>query len=362
MSEYQRYEFVALDRPLSSRQMGELRAISTRADISSTRFWNEYHWGDIKADPAELLARYFDALLYVANWGTHRLMLKLPASGVTLAELRPYFPGGSARLIKRGAVVLVDLLCESDEAYDETVEEDGLAALTPLRAQLLAGDLSAAYLSFLLAVQAGDVDEAKREPPVPAGLGQPSAAIVALGQFLRLDPDLLAAAAEASAPVTAEPKALRAWGKALSLKEKDRWLSSAVKRPEAPIGNELAAAFRSATAAKAATRRTVEALLERADEIRAQREQVEKELAEIARRKAAAARRRHLTTLLRQGDKAWKRLDSLLEGRNFGDAATLTRDLSDAAELSEGRAEFERRLAALRKVHGRSRSYWRALK
>jgi hypothetical protein len=54
MSEYQCYEFVALDRPLTSKQMTELRAISTRAEISPTPFWNEYEWGDLKADPEKL--------------------------------------------------------------------------------------------------------------------------------------------------------------------------------------------------------------------------------------------------------------------------------------------------------------------
>ena len=34
MSEYQCYEFVALDRPLTPDEMAELRSISTRADIS----------------------------------------------------------------------------------------------------------------------------------------------------------------------------------------------------------------------------------------------------------------------------------------------------------------------------------------
>ena len=42
MSEYQCYEFVALDQSLTARQMAELRAISTRAEISPTRFWNTH--------------------------------------------------------------------------------------------------------------------------------------------------------------------------------------------------------------------------------------------------------------------------------------------------------------------------------
>lgn len=51
MSEYQYYEFRAIDQPLASRQIGELRAVSTRAKISASRFVNHYEWGDLKADP-----------------------------------------------------------------------------------------------------------------------------------------------------------------------------------------------------------------------------------------------------------------------------------------------------------------------
>jgi hypothetical protein len=43
MSEYQCYEFVALERPLTAKQMAELRTVSTRAELTPTRFWNEYH-------------------------------------------------------------------------------------------------------------------------------------------------------------------------------------------------------------------------------------------------------------------------------------------------------------------------------
>lgn len=82
MSEYQWYEFVAVDRPLSAREMAELRAVSTRAEITPTRFWNEYQRRDLEADPARLLARYFDARLYFANGGTRRLMRRLPAARV----------------------------------------------------------------------------------------------------------------------------------------------------------------------------------------------------------------------------------------------------------------------------------------
>jgi hypothetical protein len=63
--------------PVDRAGNAELRSISTRAEITPTRFWNEYHWGDLKADPSDLLARYFDVHLYFANWGTRRLMFRL---------------------------------------------------------------------------------------------------------------------------------------------------------------------------------------------------------------------------------------------------------------------------------------------
>ena len=48
MSEYQYYEFIAIDEPLTPKQMAELRLRSSRASITSTSFVNEYHWGNRK--------------------------------------------------------------------------------------------------------------------------------------------------------------------------------------------------------------------------------------------------------------------------------------------------------------------------
>ena len=68
MSEYQYYDFRAIDRALTKAEMAELRSVSTRAVITSSSFTNHYEWGDLKADPLKLLEKYFDTFLYVANW------------------------------------------------------------------------------------------------------------------------------------------------------------------------------------------------------------------------------------------------------------------------------------------------------
>src|SRR5437868_5151464 len=90
MSEYQYYEFQAIDRPLDERAMAALRSITSRARITPTSLVNVYHFGDFKGDPDQLMQKYFDAHLYVANWGTHRLMLRVPARSLPLSSAKPY--------------------------------------------------------------------------------------------------------------------------------------------------------------------------------------------------------------------------------------------------------------------------------
>jgi hypothetical protein len=63
MSEYQYYEFQAIDRPLTSKEMAELRSYSTRARISTTSFINDYSWGSFKGDEDGWMEKYFDTLL-----------------------------------------------------------------------------------------------------------------------------------------------------------------------------------------------------------------------------------------------------------------------------------------------------------
>jgi hypothetical protein len=269
VSEYQCYEFVALDRQLTATEMAELRSISTRAEITPTRFWNEYHWGDLKADPAKLLARYFDVHLYFANWGTRRLMLRLPVAAVDVDALRAYAPGEPATLTTVGEFAVLDLWSEVEDPEGEWWEAGGLAAsLTPLRAELLGGDLRTAYLAWLLAVQEGGVDPEACEPPVPRGLGDLSAPLVALVEFLRIDQDLLAVAAESSGDDGDDADRFREWVQQLPPGEQQRWLLRAADNPNLALGSALLAEFRRAHPALAdRQQRTVAQLLARAEEL-----------------------------------------------------------------------------------------------
>jgi hypothetical protein len=103
-----------------------------------------------------------------------------------------------------------------------------LASLTPLRAELLRGDRRVAYVAWLLAAQAGELDPDTSEPRAPHGLDASSASLAALTSFLRVDPDLLAAAAAAGVEDTGELDRFRSWVAWLPAPEQQRWLLRAV--------------------------------------------------------------------------------------------------------------------------------------
>jgi len=90
MSEFQYYEFQAIDRPLDTEAQRALRQISTRARITLHSLVNTYQWGDFKGAPRELVKRWFDLFIYWANRGSRRLLIRLPRRAVDPAAIRPY--------------------------------------------------------------------------------------------------------------------------------------------------------------------------------------------------------------------------------------------------------------------------------
>lgn len=115
MSEYQYYEFQAVDRSLTEREMGVLRGYSTRATITPNRFVNHYEWGDFKGDPAAWVERYFDAFLYLANWGTHELLLRLPRRVLDLETAQRYLVGEVASTRVKGDHLILAFHSDSED-------------------------------------------------------------------------------------------------------------------------------------------------------------------------------------------------------------------------------------------------------
>jgi hypothetical protein len=235
LSEYQYYEFLALDAPLSIKAQAEVRALSTRARITATSFVNEYHWGDFRGRPDLMMERHYDAHLYMANWGTRRVMFRLPTRLLSLKLAEPFCVGDQVTAWTRGKYLILSLTSEDEGADFEHEPAGALSALVGVRAELAAGDHRALYLAWLAAFGTWERDEDAFdrdadddvEPPVPAGLGTLTAPQHALADFLRLDDDLLAIAAQASPPLaySADDSArLAAWVASLPAADKDRLL------------------------------------------------------------------------------------------------------------------------------------------
>jgi hypothetical protein len=255
MSEYQYYEFLAVDRPLTVAEQGEVRQLSTRARITAASFTNEYHWGDFKGSPDQLMQRYYDAHLYLANWGTRRIMLRLPRALLDPKIARQYCVDGQVSISSIRDYVILDLTSEDETGEWVEGAEDSLAAIVGVRSELAAGDLRPLYLAWLSGYGAwerdedafGDEDEEEVEPPVPAGLGSLTAPQRALVDFLRLDSGLLEVAAEVSPALPAvksDVRALAAHIARLPVSDKDRLLMLVAEDQAGRARMELLRGFR----------------------------------------------------------------------------------------------------------------------
>ena len=248
MSEYQYFEFQAIDRPLTAREMGELRKVSTRATITPTRFTNHYEWGDFKGNPSKWMEKYFDAFLYVTNWGAHEFMLRLPKGALDIKTAKRYCRGESAEARAKGDCVILEFRSDDENGDNWDDSDDGsgwLSSLITLRRDLAAGDHRALYLAWLFCVQNREVKGRDTEPPVPPGLGKLSAPLKSFADFLRIDTKLIAVAAERSAQIDDKisAKDLERWIDGLAPAEKTALLRRFVTGDEQRLRSEVLRRF-----------------------------------------------------------------------------------------------------------------------
>jgi len=374
VSEYQYYEFLAIDRPLDDDEQAAVRSLSTRARITATSFVNEYHWGNFKGNPNRLMERFYDAHLYLANWGTHRVMFRLPCDMLDPDVVEDYCVGDQVSAWTADDFIVLEFTSE-DHAGEFDFDYDAetlLSAIIGVRAELAAGDLRPLYLAWLAAYGSWERDEDvfdrdaddDLEPPVPPGLGALTAAQRAQADFLRLDDDLIAIAAQASPPLeqTADDPDLGAWVARLPVAEKDRLLARVVQGEAARVRMELLRRFRgdTATTIPVAPRRTVADLLDDAARRRADRERhaaAQRTKDEARREKARLdARERRLDKLAGEEDAAWSRVETMIATRKpaeYDAAVTLLTDLQALAEREDRYDTFTLRTIALRQTHAR---------
>jgi len=57
MSEYQYYEFQAIDKPIDNDGMNALKKVSSRAEVTPTSFVNVYNYGDFRGNERHFMKR-----------------------------------------------------------------------------------------------------------------------------------------------------------------------------------------------------------------------------------------------------------------------------------------------------------------
>jgi hypothetical protein len=293
MSEYQYYEFRAIDHPLTAEQKAAVSALSSRAQVTSHMASFVYNYGDFRGDPEQLMTDYFDAMLYMANWGSRRLMFRIPHGLIDTKHVGRYCISEEIdrRTDRNKTHVIVDFDFHDEGQVGWTEGEGWLDDLIDLREELIQGDDRVWYLAWLKAAENAlmpeHIDAETLEPPIPEGLGQLSPALESFVRFLDIDEALLAVAAQNSKKKQPVSVQLEAWIDQLPVTEWHDFLVR-LSRGEKNLSlllnrrlHQLATKGQTHTVEVQTEPRTISALLEAAETWRHQKKESERRQARL---------------------------------------------------------------------------------
>lgn len=377
MSEYQYYEFLAIDKPLNSQQMAELREISTRAEITKNSFVNVYHWGDFKGNPRQLVEQYFDAFVYVANWCSCQFIFRVPLNCLSAGIAKTFTSemSDAFEITQTSTGWIIDFQLFESENYHRFGEEDGtewMSRLTPLRDELLRGDLRSLYLGWLSCIN--NFDDDMSEISVPAGLGELTAAQEALVEFLEIDVDFINAAAITSPPLVSSSNNTdhQTWLDLMTAKESTHFLKLLLEGRSQEAERELKTAFfkwqreqDKASATPQSKLRTIgelTALAQIEEKSRLQREAI------AAKRKAEEKQRKrqeNLRIMFADAELHWASADAKAQrvgGSSYDEATRIISELAEAHKLAGKIDDFKNALTEFLEVHGKRKALIERLK
>ena len=362
MSEYQYYEFQTLDRPLNSQEKKIINQLSSRVELSATKATFTYSYGDFRGNPAEILAKYFDGMYYIANWGTQQLMFRFPQSLIDLEQIKPYCVEDCISVSTIGKYVILNLEYYTEDGFG-WIEDDGgeLSEVINLRNDILQQDYRLLYLAWLKAIALQKLDPEALEPPVPPGLNQLSSSLTAFIKLFGIDEHLVKVAAQSSKqPQSISDATWREIIANLPRKECDRILLQLVKNQP-----NLAIEFKQKIAKKIAntqsnnqSSRSGSELLEAANQ--------ETQKAELKQQQEAEAQRiAELKQFASKAIQAWTDIERLLlvaQAKPYEDAVKLLVKLRDLAVYQNKQPEFQQRLNYIYEKYSRRAGLLKRLK
>ncbi len=350
MGEYQLYEFQAIDRPLTEEEQQAVSSLSSRVKPHPRRATFLYHWSGFHGSAEEVLARYYDAMFYMANWGARQLMFRFPGGLLDEQEVAPYTlqAGFEARITLSHLDEYTILNIKfSPEGRAEWIEGEGsLDRLVALRQDLLRRDYRLLYLAWLKAVRERVVKKDELEPPVPPGLRALTPALEAFVKIFEIDEDLLRLAAEASGkPAEVSEADVRRCIASLSPAEKDEFLLRLARgEPQLAVAlNRRLGTLPGATLPMEERRRTAGELLAARQALRAERRR---------QRKAAAEAKRlaELEALAQREEAAWADVGVFLQSyqaSNYDQATIMLAHLKELAVHQGREPAFNARITLL---------------
>jgi hypothetical protein len=352
MSEYQYYEFQAIDQPLDADARAEIESLSSRVYLTASSASFVYNYSDFPANPQQVLAEHFDMMLYIANWGTKQLMFRLPKTAIDADAWQPYLYDYEISLETVGDYYILNIKYDDDLGGGWVEGQGWLPPMISLRDELLQGDLRVLYLAWINAAAdqyhiLGD-DEDLPEPPVPPGLGQLNAAHRTFMDFFEIDPDLVTAATQNSKPKSDIRSNLAQYLDQLPAEEMREYLKRLLAG-EHYVGislrkrlQELASTPTLADYAPSA--RGIRVLMEQAKEVEQQRITEEKRQAEAKRRKRAQK-------TAAQEEQLWRRVSQLVADKRtkaYEEAVNILKDLRDLAQVESRLDGFRERVKSIR--------------
>ncbi len=365
MSEYQYYEFQAIDRPLTQEEQQAVARLSSRVHPHPHQAVFVYHWSSFPGDSEEILANYYDAMLYMANWGSRQLMFRFPHTALDhkAADVycQPHIVQDYVSFSTVGEYTILNIEFHEEEGSGWAEGEGWLPAMLSLRDDILRGDYRTFYLAWLKTVEVEDLLDSILEPPVPPGLKSLSPALRTFVQFFEIDEMLVQVAAEASGDREAQPEGwLQSALARLPGQERDTFLLR-LAQGEPHLSVELNRRLREIwplPKTELPPRRTVGQLRREAKD---RRERERRRRAE----EAEAKRVQELEALARREAEAWAEVESLIEqmqAKPYDEAVQILVQLRNLAEYRGEEAVFQQRLNYIHEKYSRRPGLLRRLR
>ncbi|MEM9906494.1 MAG: hypothetical protein AAF921_15865 [Cyanobacteria bacterium P01_D01_bin.44] len=346
--EYQYYEFQAIDRPLTKAEQDYVQSLSSRVRPTATRAVFTYSYGDFRGEPLSVLEKCFDAMLYMANWGSYQLAFRFPKSAVNVPALKAYCVDNIIEVSTASKYVILNIEIDEEEGGG-WIEEDNhwLSALIPLRQAILQGDYRVLYLAWLqAAAMSAYLEEDAQEPPVPPNLQRLNAPLQSFVDWLEIDPDLIAVAAQVSQTQKELKEPFKDWVNALSDKEKTKLLLEIITG-DSVLASQLQARLRQKFARTPELPSVSDVDRRHFSELRTLADKQYSERQAQAAAETKAKRSKYLESLKPQQAQIWETIKDLIarkQAQPYEQAVQHLIDLRDLAELEGDSALFQSRI------------------